>query len=296
MTRLSLPLRTSVCLTCLMLSLLFLASALGLLPDPHAAVLQGRKSLSEQLAVQCSYLVELKKLSAILPSLEGAVHRNPDLLSAAIRGTDGKLLYTTARHEENWSKAPPILSTSTHVRLPIAMNNKRWGTLELSFRQEKQSLLPFLHSPILPLATFEGVVGGSLFYIYLRLLFGRMSLNQSGTIPRRVRTALNTLAEGVVILDENEQIVIANTAFANLLGCTAPQLEGKKVSEFGWSNQEEQAAGFPWQRSLGEGTPQVGAMLKLNVDDQQQRILSVNSSPIVGEDGRAAAPWPHSTT
>jgi diguanylate cyclase (GGDEF)-like protein/PAS domain S-box-containing protein len=284
-TRLSLPLRASVCLTCLMLSLLFLGVALGLVPDPQPAVLAGRKALSEQLAVQCGYLAEMNKHAALLSSLEGAVRRSSDLLSAGIRAPDGKLRHATARHEEHWARAHPVLSSATHLRVPIAVNGKRWGSLEMSYRQEAAEI-PFLRAPILPLATFAGVVGGALFYLYLRLLLGRLSVSQPGTIPRRVRTALNTLAEGVVILDEKEQIVVANKAFGDLVGQTAAQLEGKKVSELGWKQLVKSPDGMPWNRTLDEGVAQVGALLTLDRDDQQKRILSVNASPILGDDGR----------
>jgi diguanylate cyclase (GGDEF)-like protein/PAS domain S-box-containing protein len=282
----SLPLRASICLTSLMLSLLFLAFAVGLIPDSQATALQGRKVFCEQLAVSCAYLVERQDAAAILPSLEGALRRHPNLVSAAVRAPDGKLLLATSGHETLWSKAAPVLSTPTHIRVPIAQHSKPWGTLELSFRDEVSSLVPFLRTPILPLVGFAGLAGGVLSYLYLRLILSPICLPQVGTIPRRVRTALNTLAEGVVILDDQEQIVVANKAFADLVGSVPAELEGKKVSELGWANHPEQAGGFPWQRSLEEGIPQVGTILTLELDDDQERILSVNTSPIVSEDGR----------
>jgi PAS domain S-box-containing protein len=67
-----------------------------------------------------------------------------------------------------------------------------------------------------------------------------------------VRATLDTLTEGVVILDSEQRIAIANQAFADLVGRPARELEGCKVSEFAWTlpEESEQLEGYP-----GSGRP-----------------------------------------
>ena len=51
--RISAATRISLGLTCAVVSVLFIARSLGLVPDTDAAVLAGRKSLGEAVAMEC---------------------------------------------------------------------------------------------------------------------------------------------------------------------------------------------------------------------------------------------------
>ena len=73
------------------------------------------------------------------------------------------------------------------------------------------------------------------------------------------------LKEGVLILDEEEQIVLANTSFAETVEKTPQQLIGFKGSELGWkgySNFQHRKL-LPWLRVLREGTSRIGIRLTM---------------------------------
>lgn len=281
-----LPLRASVSVTCLTLSLLCLAFTAGLVPDGTAAMQQARKALCEEIGFHCSYLAQKGDLAAFQPTLRALLQRNPDILSVGVRAASGKLLFGVGDHEAAWAGASPHVSTATHTRVPIAQNGKLWGTVEVSFRSPPAGLLVrFLGNPFLALLLFMTAVGFAVYSLYIHLLFRNLELVGGTTVPRRVRTALNTLAEGVVILDEQKQIVMANKAFAHLVGRPSKELEGQKIADLGWAGAAETDRSMPWEKALQAGEAQVGTVLELQVDDRWQRVLSVNSAPITAEDG-----------
>jgi diguanylate cyclase (GGDEF)-like protein/PAS domain S-box-containing protein len=288
--------RISTALVCLTVSILALALVLGFVPDRSAAVVEGRKALCEQMAVDCSLAARRGDVECIRLSTEAAARRNPDVLSAGVRTPDGKLLVEAGEHEANWDAAAVVQSTPTHMRVPIALEEKLWGHLELRFRPLAGTAglsgplgqaASWLGNPALPLLGFVGGAGFVVYFVYLRVVFSRIDLAHSRLIPKRVRTALNTLAEGVVILDRDQRIAMANEAFGALVGQPAEELQGRKVGEFDWAGTPADGtdATFPWTRALGEGMAQTGTILGLQNCDNRARTLSVNAAPIIGDDG-----------
>jgi diguanylate cyclase (GGDEF)-like protein/PAS domain S-box-containing protein len=287
--RLSPASRVTVALVCLTLSLLALAAAAGLVPDRHAAILEGRKVFCEQLAIHCSLAAQRGDLSAVRAGTLASARRHPELLSAAVRAADDRLVVQSGEHPPHWDEADTTHSPATHMRVPITLHNRLWGHVELRFRapDSPPAWSPF-RSPLVPLLVFVAFGGLLAYSLYVRALFRKMGDAQASIIPRRVRTTLNTLAEGVVVLDKDQRIALANEAFARLVGAPAGDLQGRKVSELSWAQHPGEADGldeeYPWERSLGDGATQMGTILRLRHDDEQ-RTLSVNSTPILGDDG-----------
>ncbi len=282
--RLSPPSRVSLAFVCLTAAILAIAAVAGLVPDRNGAILDGRKALCEQMAVHASLAAQRGDLAAVRASALAAVRRNPDIVSAGVRAADGRLLTEAGDHRLHW--APAVGGGATQMRVPIALQGQLWGHLELRFRPLDGGAWAPLHNPALLLLAFVAVTGFVAYSVYLRVLFRKLGLAQSSVVPRRVRTTLNTLAEGVVILDKHHRIALANEAFARLVGLPAADLPGRDVSEFSWTGPRVHGgdAGLPWERALGEGAAQTGTILGL-LQDRQAHTLSVNSTPIVGEDG-----------
>jgi len=92
------------------------------------------------------------------------------------------------------------------------------------------------------------------------------------------------LAEGVVILDNKQQIVLANKAFAERLGKNPDALQGLRPYEFGWSNPNGEGTldALPWVDAIRQGMTRTGVVLRLSGGGEPLRTLSVNAMPIVG--------------
>ncbi len=278
-------LRMSFGLVSLTLSLLFAARALGLMADRDGAVVEGRKALSEAVAISCSLAAQENNRPAIEETLRAVAQRNPDLESVGLRGADGQLLLEVGDHARTWAEQAGPVSTPTHMHVPIALEGALWGTVELRFRPISRGLLwDVLGGQHFPLIAFLLAAGFGATYLYLRAVFRR---GGAGPVPDRVRATLNTVAEGVLVLDREHRIALANDAFAQTVGRPADELQGRRVAELPWeaAGHEGPAAGFPWERALQEARPQIGTVLALRAGPAGVRRVSVNSTPIVGDDG-----------
>jgi PAS domain S-box-containing protein len=271
----------------LLASVLLGASFLGLIPDQRASIREGRAALAEALAANSSALVTQNDIRRLEANLRLVVDRNADMLSAGLRTNEGRLVATVGPHEELWNRADTDLSTDSQVKVPIWAGQNRWGNVELRF----QSLggagwLVFLKDPLVMLVGFVGLFSFIAFYFYL----GKMlkHLDPSQAIPGRVRSALDTMAEGLVVLDNKEQIVLANRAFAGLLGKTAEELLGMKISVLPWSGVDGgtlAADERPWRRALQTGEAEINRRVRLDMSGEKRLTFMINCSPVLGSSG-----------
>ena len=113
-------------------------------------------------------------------------------------------------------------------------------------------------------------------------------LDPTAVIPDRVNSAFNTLAEGLLILDEKAQIVLANTVFAELIGQSPESLVGFRASELNWrdSSKLQDEADYPWSQTLEKNESYVGYTLSLETPSGDIRVLAVNSAPISDNKGK----------
>ncbi len=280
--------RISFGIISLFLSIVFAANALGLIPDRDEALLRGRKALSEVLAIQCSLGVQHKNFPLVEAATRAIATRHADLLSVGIRSGDGKLVVEVGEHDKPWHEQAQPQSTPTHMHVPILLDDRPWGTVELRFTPLSRSgFWSSLIGPIFPLAAFLLVTGSLVTYLYLRTVLRHIDPSRAQVVPERVRATLNTVAEGVLVLDRDQRIALANEAFARTFGQSAEELQGRKASDLPWTEERPQLAPaeYPWVRALREGVAQTGAILGLRTRRIGLRRVSVNSTPIVGDDG-----------
>jgi diguanylate cyclase (GGDEF)-like protein len=124
-------------------------------------------------------------------------------------------------------------------------------------------------------------------WVSLEVLIKRCAAEEAKVVPRCVRSLLDTLSEGVVILDTEQRIAMANDAFARNVDRRAAELEGHKLSEFSWGqpNAEQGRVDYPWVQSIARGVSQVGTVLHLWTDVNRPRLFRANTSPVRGSNG-----------
>ena len=267
----------------LLVTLLFAAVFLGLVPDRQTAVRQGRAALAEAIAANSSAFVTQQDLQRLEANLTLVVKRNEDLLSAAVRRSDGVVVVTVGQHQQ-WRQVDRERSTDSQVRVSIWSGTGKWGQVELRFTAlNPPGWLGFLLTPSTRLILFLGSATFIIFYFYL----GKMlkHLDPSQAIPMRVRSALDTMAEGLLVVDVKEQIVLANQAFASIVGKAPDELLGYRASDFTWVADQGSTIvkeNAPWMNSLREGKPQTNVALQLDDWEGNRRTFSVNCSPVMG--------------
>ncbi len=228
--RISPAVRISLGLVSLTISLLLLGKVMGFAPDRTSVILESRKNLSEALAVQFSVAAQREDFPMIKKTLQAMVERDNDIKSAAIRDARGSLLVEAGNHLANWKPPSGGHSTSTHVQIPIFSGNKRWATVEVSFAPLWiNTITSGFKNSYLSLILFIGFTGFAGYFLLIKRTL--RELDPSAVVPGRVQAAFNVLKEGVLILDEKEHIVLANTAFADIVGKSTSDLIGFKGSE-----------------------------------------------------------------
>jgi diguanylate cyclase (GGDEF)-like protein len=279
--------RLSFVLMLFTINLFFLAEWIGLVPDSSASLMELRKSLSESLALQFTHAVEKSDFQSIQTTLRAVVERNDDVRSAAIRTHDGRLIALAGEHLAFWKPSVDGKSTPTHVHVPVFRNGEDWATVEIRFAPLWTDNLTggFTHSfmGLLAFISLSGFVCS--FFVIKRTL---RELDPSAVIPERVQKAFDVLQEGVLILDEKEQIVMSNLSFAALFDKTPSAMIGLKGSELGWIDCQtpKDVKQLPWFRVVQAGEEQHSASLSLMDSTGKKIQFAVNAASVTDGHGK----------
>ena len=279
--------RISFGLAMLTVSMLFVTDFIGLVPDTKSAEIQSRRVIAESLAVQLSNEITEKRIASVEATLRSVVERNDNVLSGAVRLINGTLLAEYGGHHANWKLRPEDKSTLTQVQVPIFNNEGRWGSVEISFADfvDHTKWLP-VRSSFLAVTLFVALAGFVAYLVFLKRTM--RELNPDAVIPERVRKALDTLAEGLLIVGKDGFIVFSNIAFARKTGMLPKELVGKEINSFDWQVDVESAdnSGLPWN-SVFEGEQVPGSIaVSLKTGFTERYKFSVNVSPITASAGK----------
>ena len=296
-------------LVCVGASLILGAHWFGLIPDSHELRASSRRTLSETIAINAAAHIRKNQFAELQVTAQTLADRNPDLLSVGIRTQAGQLKVDSGHHAELWqqqsavspgrndseSQNPDSQRSSSQIsgvdviQVPVTLNQVRWGSVELCFRAPEHSFTGAIaEHPLVRLLAFfccMGVVAYTIFVGKVIYVF-----NNTQVVPERVRQALDTLAEGLLVLDENARIVLANDAFAKTVGVAPQYLTEMSADSLPWQFARGQDHGsLPWHRAIEDCRIETERMLLLQMDDGSQRILSVNAAPLGGNRTRRGA-------
>ena len=191
-------------------------------------------------------------------------------------------MVATGDHRELWNPEDATRSSATHVRLPLFERGREWGTVELRFEGRSTSVLMALwERPLLRLVLAVAVLGFGLYVLYMRRTLRH--LDPSAVIPSRVQNALDVMTEGVLLLDEQERIVLANSAFAERLGRTPASLLGVKASTLDWKSPDLQGSlpQHPWLEAIRDARTSKGTPLRIETEPGASISFGVNASPVL---------------
>lgn len=274
----------------IIVSLMLVANFFGISPDHKKPTREGRAALAESIAANSSALVTQRDLQRLEKILDLVVKRNPELISAGIRTKNGHLTVNIGEHFKHWQPTTTKYSTDTHVFVPIKYSNSHWGQVELRFKPlNKTGVLGYFSDPFVQFVLFIAWACFFFYYFYLGKIL--KNLDPSQAIPGRVRSALDTMAEGLLVIDNKEQIVLANRAFSQLLDSEPEKLMGKRVRELPWLDDQGnslQPDELPWHWALKTGKAQKNLRIRLTVSDQKRLTFMINCSPVLGAGGKYA--------
>lgn len=288
MRRLSLTpaIRVSLGLAMFTMTLLLGLEMFGVFPDPQEFILDSRKKTCESLAVYGSLAIQKGNLHGIEKTMEVLMERNEDILSTALRKNNGKVLVQVGDHEQHWDTSDANLSTLRNVQVPIYKGKVRWGSFEVSFAGMNTNVFKSLWDrPIIKIMVLVIPLAFVGFFLLMKKTLRH--LDPTVVVPERVKLALDTLVEGVVLMDRKERIVLANKAFEKTMGNTSDEMVGRKASELKWMIPEsgKKAEVYPWREAIREGTRQSAIPLAMQKTEGKARTFMVNGAPILDVKG-----------
>lgn len=275
--------KIAVGLALLIMGVVFLAGTLKLVPDETVAANKHRAALCEMFTVQCASAITRDDAGAINDLVKSVHERNPDLRSVGVRIAAGQLVAESGPHRASWGDGQPDAST-VRVHVPIFLKAQQWGAVEFCFTPPVGSTIAgVLLSTQMRLVFFISLA--SLLGIMFMLRRVLQHLDPSNVIPDRVKALLDTLAEGVLVLDNHDRIVVVNNAFTRATGLEVDLLIGHDISKIPWKLPagDQAPTEFPWKSATRSGVTQRGVPLKLACKATGQHIFSVSASPITGD-------------
>ena len=259
---------------------------LGLMPDQSDIARQVRKHSAESLAVQLAALVQEDQFDVLRRTLHAVISRDSDVLSIAVRRNDGEIAAETGNHAKHWSAPSGGKSTLTNILVPISSSQGVWGQIEMAYRPiMPRTLLEWLKYPGVGLTVLMLTFGFLLFYLYLRRILQR--LDPSAAIPDRVRTAFDALTEGVLIVDKQGHVLLANSVFRAMHPGAAIELTGKRMKDLAWLTAAvgQDPEQYPWARAMREGAQITGETILIPRDSGDPLKTVINCSPIQDDKG-----------
>lgn len=198
---------------------------------------------------------------------------------------------------ESPERAADTPDTNDHhvcLQIPIIVRHEPWGQMEFCFRDGQQGILGgALDAGIFEFLLFFSICGMGSYTLLMMRIMGVFSRTQ--VVPDRVRQALDTLAEGLLVLDGSGKIVLANENFLSINGFESEELIDRLAADLPWffpSTDPRKAASdiaFPWTRAIKERQSVTAEILRMTGRDGVHRVFSVNAGPIGDESKQKGA-------
>jgi len=267
------------------------ASGLGIGQVDEKRVYQDRFRYAESFAISGSIFLTDNATHKLEALLKQCVKVNPKVASIGIRNKRDILVVGSQDHEE---KLTEVKDSRNKIVIPLeGAGDRSWGNVEFTFVPEaRPGIAGFLDKYLGPVPEFLRLSGFLLLfaigasYIFLSRIFRPNSAEAQG----RVTKALDSLAEGLLVLDYNGKINFASTVFGEKVGVPSRTLKGIQPEEhFQWRDESgEPLTEFPWVESAkhgGEIREQV-VTLQTGVDEEGNPttlVFQVNCSPVLAE-------------
>jgi len=262
-------------------SLVWMAIGIGLIPNPHQLNVEKRISLGKAIAVNVATFAESKRSNELETILQRTVEVEDSLVSLGIaRNGKSRYFMTCGPHLEGWEPNQTI-HDGRQLEVEILANGRPWGTLQIVYSTLKTSGPTGFFVFPLALVAFVGASMTLLSWAVLSKTF--RYLNPSKVVPDRVKSALDTLAEGLALISPSGEIAHANQAFCTIVKCDEGEILGGHLEDFDWSTPDDVVGlELPWVTCQVSNARVCGEIVQLRTSDQPVRKFVVNATPIQG--------------
>lgn len=274
------------------------ATLMNLVPSFDKGKYETRAKNCEIIAISSAMLIQNQQHKMLESVLIQSVNRNEDLVSIGVRNQLGRIVTEAGNHKSRW--ASNELTDLDKTSISLTSKDQDWGSLEFTFAAEKIEPGFAGLSPWSRLAVFLASSTFILYMIYLGAMLKQ--LNPSKAVPQRVRSALDNLTEGLLVLDRSGKIVLANKVFSLNTGLDSATLVGKCPQEIlQWCDASgDSIESFPWNESSQTGEQVMDRIMTLKVpqgtvedesdEDAEPKLgqltFKVNCAPVMAESSK----------
>ena len=261
-------------------SLVWMSIGIGMIPNPFQLDIEKRIALTKAMSVNVATFAESKRTSELETILQRTLEAEESLLSLGVTRRGKNSYYIVCGpHPESWNSSDQI--RDRQIEVEILANSKPWGTLQVAYKPTTTAnMIGMLAFPF-GLVLFVGASMTLMTWAVLAKTF--RYLNPSKVVPDRVKSALDTLAEGLVLISPDGEIAHANQAFTAIVQCDESDFLGGQLADFDWSDPDDSPSySFPWDVCQTKKSRICGEVVQLRTNNQPVRKFVVNASPIYG--------------
>lgn len=274
--------RLSVTIGLLAGVMVWVAVQLNIVPSPTDFQRQHRVSITKSITAALGPILASGNLDKS-PDLENRIkalaQTDPQIKCLIVRDRRNNIALTSDQNVSNFSE----IKTAAHdiTAVEIKSNDRLLGKIEVHFRSvQPQGAMSYFAFPHNLLMFTIGSVALITWLLFSRTL---KYLNPSNIVPQRVRSALDTLTEGVVLVNQVGEVVHSNQAFQKIVGADDVTLIGNHIGDFDWSVYNNNCpAARTWLDCIANRSPLIGQQVSFS-DQRGTYKFSVNASPIVND-------------
>lgn len=273
-------LRISAAIALLSISVLMLADLFGFLPNNREQLIESRARAIDGASRAVHDFVQRGQLNLLPSYARRLVTSNSEVVGFQIDGANGKV--DTSYGNRDYIDFNKTDDPDTAIVVINSLEGE-WGKIGIAFKPVYgTSVSELLRQPIIRLVLFVGLAGFILYEFYLRRVL--KYLDPTNIMPERVRTMIDALAEGVILLDKKRQIVMGNTAFARDFSVDIKDVTNVDLDGYNWQHVDEyETKRFPWEIVLETGVMQEDVLVQVTLPGRGRRYFSVNATPIMDD-------------
>ena len=265
-------------------SVVWVAASIGMIANPLTEQTKTRISSARNLAVNVASVAQSRQLGSLPKIFQTFIEQDESIRSIGVKKSPSDRYFTqTGLHSEIWDSDPDSHSAN-QIAVKIHAGGRDWGVLEIAYRDKTAAgNLLWMSFPI-------GIVlfafAASSLFSWMILAKSLRYLDPTNVVPSRVRSALDTLAEGLVLINADGEIAHANDSFRRIVSIDDQSLLGRNLESFGWQNVGNDGSDQrkPWDACIESKERIARQILTLTASDQTQMKFAVSASPIYNGD------------
>ncbi|MFC1759208.1 diguanylate cyclase [Planctomycetota bacterium] len=259
----------------------------GILNDDVRSILRSRVKRCDSMAFACAEFIRRNEPESVRNVLRYHVDHSKEIIAAKCE-FGGRDVYRSQHHDDKQWQGVDTASL-TCIRIPI--NSKlptaakgdstgKSGSVDITFSPPVGSGIAGFFSRKSILVTIMASSLNLLGFMFITRRCFR-DFDPSKVVPDRVRSAFDTMAEMVLVLDENNHVALTNRSFNDCVKVDGVQ--GMHVDLLPWGIPDSAKFSDLMERMLA-GDADDGA-ISLVMHDGKTRTLKPNVSAIVDEAG-----------